>query len=100
MTFFCIADPESGLGFMLAGVQTRMVLTRPQALEALREALSHHEVGIILVTSEILNLVQQEAETLLYQQEFPLILEIPSRGKRMRRRPVNEFLKEILGVSV
>ncbi|MCM8768917.1 MAG: V-type ATP synthase subunit F [Candidatus Omnitrophica bacterium] len=99
MRFFCIADPDSSLGFRLVGVETRTAKTRAEALEALREALSR-QVGIILVTETVTELIGPEVKNLLYQEDFPLVLEIPSRGKKKQRPTVNEFLKEMLGVKM
>ncbi len=100
MTFFCIADPESSPGFRLVGIQTHSVKTRSEALEALQEAVSNPAVGIILITEQAVSFMRKEVEELLYRQEFPLVLEIPSRGKRKRRKPVEEFLKQALGITV
>ena len=100
MTFFCIADKDSSIGFKLAGVETREVLTKNEALQALSVALAMENVGIILVTEKIASFIREEIDKLIYQQELPLVLEIPSRGLRMKRRSVGEFLREAIGVSV
>jgi vacuolar-type H+-ATPase subunit F/Vma7 len=100
MIFFCIADKESSLGFKFAGIETREILSRTEALEALQVALATENVGIIIITEKAASYIRQEINELLYRQELPLILEVPSRGELKRRKSVSEFLKEIIGVSV
>ncbi|MEK7868066.1 MAG: V-type ATP synthase subunit F [Candidatus Omnitrophota bacterium] len=100
MTFFCIADKESGLGFRLAGVETREVSSRSDALEALKVALATEEAGVILVTEKAASFLRQELDNLMYKNQLPLILELPSRGESAKRRSVGDYLKDIIGVSV
>ena len=52
MTFFCIADKDSSLGFKLAGIETIEVSTRADAAEALQVARADKNTGIILVTEK------------------------------------------------
>jgi len=100
MTFFCIADKESSLGFRLAGVETREVASRSNALEALKVALATEEAGVILVTEKAALFLRQELDNLMYKNQRPLILELPSRGGSAKRRSVGDYLKDIIGVSV
>jgi len=100
MTFFCIADKESGLGFRLAGVDTREVSSRSEALEALKVALATEEAGVLLVTERAASFLKAELSNLMYRNQRPLILELPSRGEAPKRRSVGDYLKDIIGVSV
>jgi len=100
MLFFCIADKESSLGFKLSGVETREVSTRPEAQEALRVALTMENVGVILVTSKASVFIKAEIDSLVYKQQLPLLLEIPSRGETGKRYSAGDFLKKAIGVSV
>ncbi|MFH1876029.1 MAG: V-type ATP synthase subunit F [Candidatus Omnitrophota bacterium] len=100
MTFFCIADVDSAIGFKLAGIQTHEVLTRQDAREALQVALAMENVGVILITQRAAVLIADVLGERIYQHELPLILEIPSRGFAMKRVSMGEFLKEAIGVSV
>lgn len=100
MIFFCIADKESSLGFKFAGLQTREVTTRNEAMEALRVALAMENVGIIIITEKPAALVREEVDKLLYRQGLPLILEVPSRTGPGRRKSAGEYLKEMVGLSI
>lgn len=100
MTFFCIADNESSLGFKFAGIETREVKSRAEALEALQVALAIENVGIVVVTEKVSSLIRAELDDLLYKQELPLILEVPSRGELKKRKSTAESLKKIVGMSI
>jgi len=100
MTFFCIADKDSSLGFRLAGIETREVASRSDALEALKVALATEESGVLLVTEKAAAFLRQELDNLMYKNQKPLILELPSRGGAPRRRGVGDYLKDLIGVSV
>jgi vacuolar-type H+-ATPase subunit F/Vma7 len=100
MTFFCISDKESGLGFRLSGIETREVSSRSNALEALKVALATEEAGVILVTEKAAAFLRQELNDLMYKNQKPLVLELPSRGESAKRRSVGDYLKDIIGVSV
>lgn len=100
MTFYCISDTDSGLGFRLAGVETREVSNRIEALEALEACRVIEDIGILLVTAKAASLIRDELDKIIYQSQNPLILEIPSRGDIKKSRSVGDFLKEIIGVSV
>ena len=100
MHFFCIADSASSLGFKLAGVETREVSARSEALEALKVAASSEGVGVILVTQKVASLIEEEMEGLLYSKSLPLVLEIPSYGMKAKARSAGEVLKKAIGISV
>ena len=55
MRFFCIADKDSSLGFRLAGVETREVTTKAEAVEAFQVALATDEIGILVITEKDLS---------------------------------------------
>jgi vacuolar-type H+-ATPase subunit F/Vma7 len=100
MTFFCIADKESSLGFRLAGIETREVSGRSDSLEALKVCLATEEAGVLLITEKAASFLRQELDSLMYKNQRPLILELPSKGEIKKRGSVGEFLKDIIGVSL
>jgi len=98
--FFCIADKESSLGFRLAGIETKEIVTKNDAAETLKKVSLNKEIGVILITEKISALIREEINLFLQGNQFPLILELPSRGEFKKRKNVNEFLKETMGMSV
>ena len=100
MTFFCIADKESSLGYRLAGIETREVATRPEALEALQAARASKNAGIILVTEKAAGFLAEEIKAHLNKDPLPLLLEVPSRGSRTKHKSAAELLKELVGIGM
>lgn len=98
MTFFCIADPASAPGFRLAGIQTREVATRAEAVQALAAARADKNTGIILVTSATSGLLGEELEEKISENPLPLILEVPSMGDTRISRSASELLKSLAGM--
>jgi len=100
MKFFCIADKDSGLGFKLAGIETRLVSTRTEALEALMVARATSDIGIILVTEKTAALIEEEVTQHITDQPIPLVLQIPSRGEVTRSKSAAELLKQLVGIGM
>lgn len=100
MKFFCIADKESGLGFKLAGIQTREVITKSEARESLAVAKADKQVGIILVTEKAADMLRGEIEAHITDNPIPLILEIPSRGEFGKNKSAADLLKELAGIGL
>ena len=98
MNFFCISDKESGTGFRLAGIATREVDSRAQALDALAAARGDKELGIILVTARAADLMREEIALQISENPLPLVLEIPSKGEFRPRKSASEFLRQIAGM--
>ena len=100
MNFFCIADKDSSLGFKLSGIETREAVTKQEALEGLRVAVATDGVGIIVITSKIYDLIKAEADEISGKNQFPLVLEIPSRGEVRKGKSAGDLLKTLIGISV
>ena len=90
MTFFCIADKESSLGFKLSGIDTREVSSKPEALEALRVARATKDVGIILITDKAAGFIREEIKAHISEKPLPMVLELPSRGQTPKRKSAAE----------
>jgi vacuolar-type H+-ATPase subunit F/Vma7 len=100
MTFFCIADKESSLGFKLSGIDTMEVSTKLEALEALRVARATKDVGVILITDKAAAYIKDEVKAHVTEKPIPLILEVPSRGQMPKRKSAAELLKELAGIGI
>jgi vacuolar-type H+-ATPase subunit F/Vma7 len=100
MTFFCIADKESSMGFKLSGIVTREVSSRPEALEALRVARATKDVGIILITDKAAAYIKEEVKAHISEKPIPMVMEVPSRGQTPKRKSAAELLKELAGIGI
>ena len=101
MKVLVIGHPEAVLGFSLVGVHGEAVDTASEANQALDEALSTPDVGIILVTENVAALVQTRMDELKRQSTVPLVVEIPGpEGTSAERAPLSEVIRRAIGVKI
>ena len=80
MKVLVIGHPEAVLGFSLAGVGGRVATTAAEVNQALDEAQASKDVGIVLVTQDVAEMIPARMEHLKLRSTVPLIVEIPSKG--------------------
>lgn len=80
MKVLVIGHPDAVLGFSLAGVGGRVATTADEVNQALDEAQASKDIGIVLVTQDVAQLVPARMERLKLRSTVPLVVEIPSRG--------------------
>lgn len=80
MKVLVIGHPDAVLGFSLAGVGGRVATTADEVNQALDEAQAARDVGIVLVTQDVAQLIPARMEHLKLRSTVPLIVEIPSQG--------------------
>ena len=80
MKVLVIGHPDAVLGFSLAGVAGRVAKTADEVNEALDDAQAAKDVGIVLVTQDVAELVPARMEHLKLRSTIPLVVEIPSRA--------------------
>ena len=101
MKILVIGSQEAVLGFSLVGVRGKTVSTASEADEALDEALSTSDIGIILVTENVAELIEARMEQLKLRSTVPLVVEIPGpEGVRPDRPSLNEMVLRAIGVRL
>jgi V/A-type H+-transporting ATPase subunit F len=80
MKVLVIGHPDAVLGFSLAGVGGRVAGTADEVNQALDEAQASKDLGIVLVTQDVAQLIPARMERLKLRSTVPLVVEIPSRG--------------------
>jgi V/A-type H+-transporting ATPase subunit F len=101
MKVLVIGYPEAVLGFSLVGVHGQVATTVEQAHQALDEALSDPQVGIVLVTQEVADLIQSRMDQLKLRSAVPLVVEIPGPAGPSPDRPsLGEVIKRAVGVKI
>jgi V/A-type H+/Na+-transporting ATPase subunit F len=101
MKILVIGHPDAVLGFSLAGVNGRAVTTAEQADKALNEALASKENGIILVTQDVAQMLQERVEHLKLHSTIPLVVEIPSPAGVPADQPsLSEVVLKAIGIRL
>jgi V/A-type H+-transporting ATPase subunit F len=101
MKILVIGNQEAVLGFSLVGVHGKAVSSANEVDQALDEALSTADTGIILVTEDIAELVGARMDQLKLRSTVPLVVEIPGpQGVRVDRPSLNEMVLRAIGVKL
>ncbi len=96
-----IGNPEAVLGFSLAGVQGQAVATADEVNQALDEAMSDSEVGIILVTEDVARLILSRMDQLKLRSTIPLVVEIPGPEGMPEGQPsLGDIVFRAIGVKI
>lgn len=80
MKVLVIGHPEAVLGFSLAGVSGRVASNAAEVNQALDDVQASKDVGIVLVTQDVAQLIPARMEHLKLRSTIPLVVEIPAQG--------------------
>ena len=101
MKYFIIGDEDAVLGFGLVGVEGRTVRSPQEAQEAFAGALEDKEVGIVLITERIADLIRPQVDRYVFTRSFPLIVEIPDRQGPLAGKPgIREMVNKAIGIKL
>jgi len=101
MKVLVIGHREAVLGFSLAGVGGRAVTTAEEADAALNEALASKDIGIILVTQDVAEMLKERVEHLKLHSTIPLVVEIPSPAGVPKYQPsLSEVVLKAIGIKL
>lgn len=101
MKMLVIGHPETVSGFSLVGVHGQVARTAEEVNQALDEALSAEDVGIVLVTEDVADLIQPRMDQLKLRSTVPLVVEIPGpEGPRPDRPSLSEVIRRAIGVRI
>jgi V/A-type H+-transporting ATPase subunit F len=101
MEFYVIGDPDTVLGFSLAGIEGRDVKDSREALAAIKETLGYEDIGILLITERIAHELRDEIDSVMLSRKFPLIVEIPDvDGPMEEKTTISDLVKSAIGIKI
>ena len=101
MHYYVIGDEDAVLGFGMVGVRGTTVESADQAKEAFQSCLEGGDVGIVLITERVAELIRPTVDGFVFTRNFPLIVEIPDRsGELSGRRGIREMVNEAIGIKL
>jgi V/A-type H+-transporting ATPase subunit F len=102
MKFFAISDNiDTITGLRLAGIIGVLAREREDVIEALEKAINDKDVGIIIMTELIAEMVQEEVKEIRLDASKPIITVIPDRhGERRRPDYITNYIKESIGLKI
>ena len=101
MRLLVIGHPQTVLGFSLVGIHGHVARNAEEANQALDEALSAEDVGIVLVTEDVADLILSRMDELRTRHTVPLVVEIPGpEGYRPGHPTLSEVIQRAIGVRI
>ena len=101
MKVLVIGHPEAVLGFSLVGVAGKAVTTAAQANQALDDALSSSDIGIILVTQDVSKLIEARMDNLKLHSTVPLVVDIPAPSGVSPDQPsLSDIVLRAIGIKI
>lgn len=101
MRYFIIGDEDAVLGFGLVGVAGAVAQSTAQAQEAFSEAMEQSDIGIIIITERVADLIRPKVDQFIFTRNFPLIVEIPDRRGPLAGKPgIREMVNQAIGIKL
>ena len=101
MRYFIIGDEDAVLGFGLVGVEGKAVQNAEQAQAAFSTVLEQSDIGIIIITERIADLIRPQVDRFIFTRNFPLIVEIPDRLGPLEGKPgIREMVNQAIGIKL
>jgi len=101
MKYSIIGDEDAVLSFGMVGVPGRVATNPEEAENVFQEILEDKEVGIIIVTENVADMMRPTVNKYLLTVSFPLIVEIPDRkGVKPGRPGIKELVNAAIGIKL
>ncbi len=101
MQYHVIGDQDKVLGFRFAGIRGEVVRDAAEARQALEECCRRTDIGIVIVTDTVADLIRQEVNQVRFGLELPLVVEVPGPdGPSSERGDLLELIREAVGIRV
>ncbi len=101
MKMLVIGDPKAVLGFSLVGVDGEAAASAAEVNQALDNALSAKDIGIILITQDAAKSIGPRMEQLSLRSTVPLVVEIPSSAGVDSSQPsLSDIVLRAIGVKI
>lgn len=85
----------------MVGVRGAMAANALETEQALNKAMENPEIGIILISERLAELVRPLVDRFVFTRQFPLILEIPDAMGRIEGKPsLKEMVNEAIGIKL
>lgn len=102
MKAYLISDNvDTQVGMRLAGISGVVLHERDAVLAAIDDAVKDRDVGIILITEKVAEMVRDRVNEMKLKVGIPLIVEVPDRhGSIHGEDRITKYIKEAIGVKI
>ncbi len=101
MQYYIIGDQDAVMGFGMVGVDGRVVNSPEEAELTFKDLLADKNIGIIIITERIAEMIRHLVDIYIFTEQFPLIVEIPDRLGRLAGKPgIREMVNSAIGIKL
>lgn len=102
MKFFLLTDNIDTLkGMRLVGIEGVVIHERYEVIKELDIAVNNKEIGILLITTKLVNLCPDVISELKLKLSKPLIVEVPDRhGETDIGKEIDSYVSDAIGVKL
>ena len=102
MKFYLFSDNvDTLLGMRLVGIQGEVVHERMDFLMKLEDKMKDSSIGIILITTKLIEMCPAVISEIKLSQSKPLLVEIPDRhGHSKIGESIDRYVSEAVGVKL
>jgi V/A-type H+/Na+-transporting ATPase subunit F len=102
MKFFLLTDnTDTLMGMRLVGIEGKVIHERKEVLEELEKVLNNDEIGVLMITTKLVELAPQVISELKLKQLKPIIVEIPDRHSSSKiGASIDEYVSQAIGVKL
>ena len=102
MKFYLISDNHDTVtGLRLAGIEGEVVHERNEVETALSKAIENEEIGVVLMTEQLVEKCPDMVYDLKMHRTRPLIVEIPDRHAEGRTKDfIMRYIHEAIGIKL
>lgn len=102
MKFYLISDNvDTQKGMRLAGIDGIVVHEKAEVVREIDSCLENSEVGIILITELLAEMIPDRINDIRLNRPMPLIVVIPDRhGTRRSPDSITRYVRDAIGVKI
>lgn len=102
MKMYLVSDNRDTLvGMRLAGVKGCIVENKKEAANTIDSLLKDKEIGIIILTEKIADLIRDKVNFLKQKVPYPLVVEIPDRHGSVKDSDyMAGYIRDSIGIKV
>lgn len=102
MRFYLISDnSDTCVGMRLAGIKGVVLHTAGEVKQELLRVVENPDIGVILITSKLVNLCPDVVYDLKLHKKTPLIVEVSDRhGSGQLSEAITRYVRESVGINI
>jgi len=91
-------NQDTVIGMRLAGITGEVITDKEKILDRIYKAINDPEIGIVMISKDVLGKAQEEIMELKLKSEETLIVQIPDLGDTMEDS-ITRYVRESIGIK-